>query len=215
MFSKIRHIFWDWNGTLLDDVRASVNAINSLLAARHLAPLSIAEYRRIFGFPVANFYRAIGFELEQEDWHQLAVDFHRLFLADPSIRLHAHATATLHTLHAAGLGQSLLSASEASILKRMVSEYQVGDFFSQVCGIDNLYGNSKLALGHQLLTKLALPPTSILVIGDSLHDFEIATALGASCLLISHGHQSAARLRQSGAPLLESLRDLPHWLTTA
>ena len=29
-----RHIVWDWNGTLLDDVLASVNTINRLLADR-------------------------------------------------------------------------------------------------------------------------------------------------------------------------------------
>ena len=52
-----------------------------------------------------------------------------------------------------------------------------------------------------------------LLIGDSLHDHEVAEALGVRCLLISQGHQSHARLAQCGAPVLHCLSDLHDWLT--
>ena len=211
---RFQHIIWDWNGTLLDDTQAGVNAVNAMLAARGLPAIDVTRYRELFGFPVRNFYSAVGFRLESEDWDAMAREFHDRFLADATLRLHAGATAALGYFQQAGIGQSVLSASEQSILDAMLADFGVRPFFSSVCGVDNLYGHSKLELGRALLRRLDLPPETVLMIGDSLHDHEVADALGARCLLIAQGHQSYARLARSGAPVLPSLAELPAWLSS-
>lgn len=38
------------------------------------------------------------------------------------------------------------------------------------------------------------------MIGDSVHDFEVAQALGVGCVLQSSGHQPPETLRRTGAP---------------
>ena len=212
---RLQHIIWDWNGTLLDDTQAGVNAINAMLAARGLRQIDIPTYRELFGFPVINFYRTIGFDIEQENWDAVAREFHDLFLADASIRLHSGATAALALVRQAGIGQSILSASEQSILASMLEAFGVTPYFSGIFGVDNLYGHSKLELGRALLKRLGLPPDSVLMVGDSLHDHEVAAALGVRCLLIAQGHQSHARLARSGAPVLRSLAELAAWLQTS
>lgn len=209
---RFRHIIWDWNGTLLDDTQAGVNAVNAMLAARGLPRLDLAAYRELFGFPVKNFYRAVGFRLDTEDWDAMAREFHDRFLADTTIRLHPHALPALNGFQAAGVGQSVLSASEQSILDAMLADFGITGFFSSACGVDNLYGHSKIELGHALLARLALSPDTVLLIGDSLHDHEVAEALGTRCLLIAQGHQSYARLARTGAPVLDSLAEIPAWL---
>ena len=78
---QYRHIVWDWNGTLLDDVQASVNTINQLLAVRSLPRTDASRYRELFGFPVRNYYTAIGFRLENENWDLLARTYHDIYLA--------------------------------------------------------------------------------------------------------------------------------------
>ena len=212
---RFQHIIWDWNGTLQDDTQAGVNAVNAMLTARGLPPLDITAYRAVFGFPVKTFYRAVGFRLEEEDWDRMAHEFHDRFLADTTLCLHAHAAQALACFQQAGIGQSVLSASEQSILDAMLAEYGITRFFRHACGVDNLYGHSKIELGHALLARLNLPPDGVLMIGDSLHDHEVAVALGTHCLLIAQGHQSYERLTRSGAPVLNSLADLPAWLATA
>jgi len=212
---RLQHVIWDWNGTLLDDTQAGVNAINVMLAARGLPQIDVPYYREVFGFPVINFYRAIGFNIEQENWDAVAREFHDLFLADPSIRLHADAAHALSLIRQSGIGQSVLSASEQSILSAMLEAFGVSRYFDGIFGVDNLYGHSKLELGHALLKRLGLPPDSVLMVGDSLHDHEVAVALGARCLLIAHGHQSYARLARSGAPVLHRLADMAAWTETA
>ena len=209
---RFQHIIWDWNGTLLDDTQAGVNAVNAMLRARRLPPLDLATYREVFGFPVKSFYRAVGFRLEEENWDAMAREFHDRFLADTTLRLHTHAAHTLTAIQQAGIGQSVLSASEQTILESMLADYDVTRYFNNVCGVDNLYGHSKLELGRLLLRRLNLPQDTVLMIGDSLHDHEVAAALGIPCLLIAQGHQSHARLANSGTPVLHSLAEVTAWM---
>ncbi len=73
-------------------------------------------------------------------------------------------------------------------------------------------GHSKREIGRALLRDLALAPETVLLIGDSLHDHEVAVDLGTACLLVAHGHQSRARLEQTGASVLDRLAEIPAWL---
>ena len=208
----IRHIVWDWNGTLLDDVQASVNTINQLLASRSLPPTDIACYRERFGFPVRNYYTAIGFRLEQENWNQLARTYHDLYLADRSIRLHPEAADVLRSCHDAGLGMSVLSAAEQSILEQMLTAAGIKDRFAFIHGVDNLHGHSKAEAGRALIRRLPDPPAQVLFVGDTLHDHEVAAGLGCPCVLIAQGHQSHARLLTAGCPVLHNLSGLTGFL---
>lgn len=212
MSHPYRQIVWDWNGTLLDDVQASVNAINVLLAERHLPTIDPVRYRECFGFPVRNYYLALGFRLEREDWNALARRYHDLYLADPTIRLWPEAVPVLRTCHASGLGMSILSAAEQSILDRMLEDAGVTDWFDRIHGVDNLDGRSKVDIGHALMQRIPCPAAQVLLVGDTLHDHEVAAALGCACVLISHGHQSHTRLLQSGCPVLKRLADLPAFM---
>lgn len=209
-----RHIVWDWNGTLLDDVQASVNTINRLLDARALPLISQADYREQFGFPVWNYYAAIGFRLETENLDQLARTFHDLFLADPAIRLRPEALPVLQHCRNAGLGLSILSASEQSILERMLADAGITACFDFIHGVDNLHGRSKVETGRALISRIPCPPTEVLFVGDTLHDHEVASQLGAACVLISQGHQSRRRLLTAGCPVLETLAEFPAFLKT-
>jgi phosphoglycolate phosphatase len=43
------------------------------------------------------------------------------------------------------------------------------------------------------------------LIGDTLHDFEIARMLGDDCILVAEGHQDRTRLLACGVPVVEEL----------
>ena len=205
---KIQHIIWDWNGTLLDDTLACVNVINHLLTTRGVPPIDMPHYREVFGFPVIDFYRRINFPLQHEDWDTLAREFHDLFLRDPAMRLHTDALDALDHLRRRRLPQSILSASEQGLLNRMLTDFGIRAYFTEVYGAGDFHGTSKLDLGRSLLRRLDLPPENALLIGDTLHDAEVAHALGIPCALIAQGHQSAPRLAQTGAPIFATLTDL-------
>ncbi len=206
---RISCIVWDWNGTLLDDVHASVSALNTLMAPRGLGPETVDRYRDRFGFPVRAYYQAAGFDLAHEDWDQLSRDYHDAYLAQPGLRLFDDARAVLNTFAACGIRQAILSSCEQSILDRLLREARLSGCFSHVSGADNLHGLSKADRGRKLLHSLECGAATTLMVGDTLHDHEVAAELGCRCILITRGHQSKPRLLSVGRPLLDHLEDLP------
>ncbi len=202
-----KHIIWDWNGTLLDDVDACVNSINRMLEPRSLPTITTQEYRDIFNFPVKSYYKDLGFDMENEDWDSMAKEFHRhyaLFSAEAKLR--KDAVETLTKLHKNGIPMSILSASEIGILERMLTTHNIRPFFDNVFGLDNLYASSKLERGQRLMQLIKTPPQDIFLIGDTNHDHEVAEELGINCIMLTGGHQSEARLK--GSKIIHSPKDL-------
>lgn len=204
-----RHVLWDWNGTLLDDTQACVNALNVLLAEHGLPSIDVPRYRQSFGFPVRAFYDSLGFVLAPDEWNGLARRFHDLYLDDPTPQLRPEAAAALARFRQAGIGQSILSACEQQILDRLLAQHDLTPLFAHVRGSTNLHGRSKVAEGYDLVGGLGLSPADVLLIGDTLHDQEVADALGCRCVLVANGHQSPERLRGAGRTVITSLACLP------
>lgn len=84
----------------------------------------------------------------------------------------------------------------------------MGPYFVRVLGLDDIWARSKLALGRRWLSELGLPAARILWVGDTLHDLEVAQALGVDCALVAAGHPSAQRLRQATAQVFGALTEL-------
>ncbi len=209
MMQHYRHIIWDWNGTLFDDAWLCIEIINELLARRGLPALDAAQYQASFTFPVKEFYRAVGFDFRREPFETPAAEFtaaydRRRFACD----LQPGARAALAAFSARGCDQSVLSAYEQTRLGEMVAYTGLHGCFSRLLGLNDHYSTSKVALGQRYIGELDCPPDDVLMIGDSLHDFETAEAMGIACLLIPSGHYSRARLAQCGAPVVESLAEL-------
>lgn len=204
--ATVRHIIWDWNGTLLDDQQACVDAINMLLARRQLPQVTTQHYLNIFDFPVRNYYLKLGFDFSKEDWDAVAVEYHAAYAStSPGAPLRAGTRAALETLKERGIGLSVLSACELTLLKRMMSERGIIDFFEHIYGLTDLFANSKLDLGHTFLRKTGIPREGTLLIGDTIHDHEVAQGLGIACLLMTGGHQAESKLTRLGCPVVNDL----------
>ncbi len=193
--SKFKHIVWDWNGTILDDVDACVASINQMLAVRALPTISRSQYLEVFDFPVKKYYLDLGFDLKHEDWDAVAREFHRHYAEySQSSELRHDTLLALKKLHSLQIPMSILSACEISILNRMLEQHHIRQYFQKVYGLDNLYASSKLEQGQRLMQELKLSPADILLIGDTNHDYEVAQELGINCILLAGGHQAQPRL---------------------
>lgn len=208
----IRHVIWDWNGTLLDDVDASVTILAGLLAERGLPPVSRDEYRRRFGFPVQAFYEGVGFDFSQEPFAELS----RVFIARyraAALQLFPTAPRTLAAVEARGIGQLVVSAMQTDLLGAMLTEHGIARHFSHVRGRDDLSAESKVDLGLATVRELDLPVRETLLVGDTLHDHEVGRAIGCRVVLFAHGHQEHDRLAATGAPVVTALPQILEHLT--
>ena len=201
--ARYRHIIWDWNGTLLDDVQACADAINILLARREMPAITLEQYLTVFDFPVRNYYLKLGFDFTRDRWDDVAVEYHKAYAQTSAASPLRHGTFTaLNQLKARGIGISVLSACELRLLKRMMTQRGILDHFEHIYGLSDLFAHSKLDLGHALLKQASLSQADTLMVGDTTHDYEVAQALGIPCLLMSGGHQAESKLTGLGCPVL-------------
>ena len=183
-------IIWDFNGTLLDDVQTGIDSVNKLLCERGLGQITDKEhYRRVFRFPIIEYYRTLGFDFEREPYEALAPLWVSLYLENvKSAKVYPDVIDTLEFLRSIGVRQSVLSATERAMLERQLVDLKIGEYFDEVMGLDNIHAGSKLSLAYDWRARHE--GERVLLIGDTDHDMETARALGADCVLISRGHQS-------------------------
>lgn len=209
MISHKTTIIWDWNGTLVNDLSVCVQIINKMLEVRNLNQITIDDYQSIFTFPVKAYYLSLGFDFHKEDYRAVAKEYidqyNQLWHC---CTLQPQVQETLTKLKQKGYSQAILSAMEEQNLKQMVSHFKLDDFFQAIIGIENNLAESKVSQGKRLLTILKKHPKDICMIGDTLHDAEVAKHIGCECILISHGHHSHEKLKTTGLPVIKHLREL-------
>lgn len=207
--NKYKHVIWDWNGTILDDLFLCVDIMNGMLDRNNLPQISIEKYRDIFTFPVSDYYKKTGLNLENNGFKILGREFiDKYELGRNGCSLHNGVLDCLKKFKTRDLSQSVLSAYSHDTLVEALNHFGIIEYFDSIAGLDNIYAGSKLENGKMLVISIGIPPEEILLIGDTTHDYEVASELGVDCILISHGHQSKEILLQCGTPVIDSYDDL-------
>jgi phosphoglycolate phosphatase len=109
----------------------------------------------------------------------------------------------------------VLSALRQDLLENALERNGLREFFDLVYGVDNLDGASKLDRGRELIAALGPDAQDAVLIGDTLHDAEVAKALGIDCVLVSCGHQTPERLAAAGCKVVPSIMDAVNLAATA
>ncbi|MFZ2955955.1 MAG: HAD family hydrolase [Candidatus Ozemobacteraceae bacterium] len=209
IWEKWDQFLWDWNGTLLNDLDVCVEIINECLAKRSLPILTRERYLEIFEFPVMNYYRALGFDFDKESFESAGQEFidaygKRMF----ECSLQPEAIKILEKIRSLERPQFILSALHHGSLTRIIEHFRIGSFFTDVRGLDDFFAHSKVDLGKRLVAESVKPHARTVMIGDTLHDYETAQAIGVDCILVAGGHNSFERLVKTGVPVYHSLGEL-------
>lgn len=198
---KYEYILWDFNGTILDDVQTGIDSVNFLLRNRQLPEIPSKEaYRKMFGFPIRDYYGRLGFDFSKEPYETVAVEWVDQYLSRvKDAPLCAGVLSALAFFREKGIKQSILSATQLEMLEGQLQALGIRDYFEEVMGLDNIYATSKEALA--LSWKKRHPGVQAVMVGDTVHDYEVAKAMGVDCVLISGGHQPEATLVRCGCPV--------------
>jgi phosphoglycolate phosphatase len=209
MINNYKHVIWDWNGTLLNDVDLCIDIINGILVKRKLQALSPDDYKRIFTFPVKDYYTSAGLDFTLDTFEVLGsewmVEYEKR--RDESC-LYDGVNDILSYITNCGIKQSVLSAYMQNTLEDIINLMGLSDYFTHISGLDHIYAHGKIETGKALIKKIGLTKSEVVLIGDTIHDFEVASEIGAECILIASGHQSRERLLTCGVPVLDSIMNL-------
>ena len=205
-----KYIIWDWNGTILDDLQVNFEVENTLLSRRGRKLIKdIGEYHEKFQFPIIKFYESLDFDLENEKFEDIAreyvLEFDERFY---ELEVFPDAETIIREFKYKGIEQIILSQTEQRWLEKQVSYHDMAYLFTDLLGARDIYVKGKVGIALEWITKNNIDTAQVLMVGDTLHDFEVAETLGCDCILIARGHQPKEKLLTTGAVVLDTIEEL-------
>ncbi|MER8044188.1 HAD hydrolase-like protein [Streptomyces sp. NPDC094032] len=205
-----KHLVWDWNGTLLDDIGAVIGATNAAFAELGLEPITLERYRELYTVPVPKFYeRLMGRLPTSEEWTVMDGAFHRHYWQRAEgCGLTAGAAELLAGRQASGFTQSLLSLAPHEELLPLVRRHGIAERFLRVDGrVDRSTDGKSANMVRHLAALEGVPAERVVVIGDAADDAVAAAHVGARAVLYTGGSHSRASLERVGVPVVDSLAE--------
>ena len=207
---KYKYIIWDWNGTILDDLTANFEVENLLLQRRGIRLIKdIDEYKEKFQFPIIRFYESLDFDLENERFEDIAreyvLEFDEKFY---ELETFPDAENVIREFKYKGIEQIILSQTEQRWLEKQVAFHDMDYLFTELLGARDIYVKGKVGIALEWITRNDIDTADVLMVGDTIHDYEVAETLGCDCILIARGHQPKEKLLNTGTVVLDTIEEL-------
>ncbi len=205
---RYHYIFWDFNGTVIDDVQNALGCVNDLLERKNRKPITLSDYYNYVETPIIGFYRHI-LPPEELNFEEISRDYHRDYAKRINeTHLAEGAYELMHSLKDRGAHQYIVTANHIDEVTNLVERFGIAECFEQILGAQNTLAESKTERAKRLFDSLDINPNDAIFIGDTLHDLETANALGIDCVLMEYGHQGRKLLREHNAYTVATLREV-------
>ena len=163
--------------------------------------------------PVRDFYTALGVDLNVYKYETISrIWLDRFNQYAVSVGLVPGALELTARMKAAGFTQSILSASYEKSLLEQCGALGLCAYMDDIGGLGDESAQKKTDIGRKQLEKLGLQGADCVLVGDMVADSELADALGAKCVLVPWGHNSAERLERTGRTVVHDMDELERTL---
>ena len=205
----MQYVIFDFNGTVLDDIDVCLKAENYTIEHFGLKrePLTRDEYLHIFTFPVKDYYRNVGFDWNVYSYEEVGKYWFDWYCAlKGEYKIHDGVIELLEENRRKGIKNIVLSASNLDALKQQLEELKIAEYFDEVLGIDNIYAGSKENIALDWIKDKNRE--ECVMLGDTLHDLEVANAMGIRCILVANGHQAKEILTEKSDDVVDDIREV-------
>ena len=205
----MKHIIWDFNGTLLSDAQLGVDCDNHVFDTLGLPRITIDDYRRHMTMPVRDFYTALGVDLNVYPYETISriwLDMFNQYAV--GVGLVPGVLDVIRCAAEMGYTQSILSASYEKSLMEQCEALGLVPYMKEISGLGDESAQKKTDIGRRQMERLGLDAGETVLIGDMVADSELANVLDVACILVPWGHNDEARLAATGRAVAKSCGEL-------
>ncbi len=214
--SPKKHIFWDWNCTLLDDAQVILDCVNLSLAKWAPAPITMQRFREIDSTSLHDLYRSAG--VQEKDIPQALLEERDLFhdsyepRAD-RVPLRKGAADLLCNLKANNIANVIVSNHIADQIVRVLKLREIHHYFDEVLAYADrkiqFRGTTKKERLQLYAKQNNVALSDSIIVGDTVEEIEIGREIGLRSISITGGLTSEERLHAAKPDhLVHSLDDL-------
>jgi phosphoglycolate phosphatase len=207
-------LVFDWDGTLIDSAGAIVWCIQSACRDLGLPVPDDARASHVIGLGLQDALAYAIPGLAPSEYGRVVERYRHHFLArDPQIPLFPGAQAMLSGLRESGHLLAVATGKSRAGLARALDNTGLRPLFDSSRCADQCAPKPAPDMLRELMAELGTSETNTLMIGDTVHDLQMAARAGVQAVAVSYGAHSKADLAAL-APLacLESIDELTRWL---
>jgi phosphoglycolate phosphatase len=211
-------VIFDFDYTLADSSQGAIDCINFALNEMGLDQVSAEAACRTIGLSLSETFLTLG---KHHESHRCD-EFHRLFVrrADEIMVgltvLYEPVPFAMEALRELGLRLGIVSTKYRRRIVEVLKREGLDHLFEVVIGGDEVAQHKPHPQGlFRAMQKLECSPSSVVYVGDSVVDAELAKRAGVSLIVVLSGVTPREDF-DSYEPLavLESIRELPQFLAT-
>lgn len=207
-------VVFDWDGTVMDSTHSIVAAIQGACADLELPIPSATDASWVIGLSLESaLYRCVPtltadqlpFFLERYRYHFLR--------RDPEIKLFDGIVGLLDTLRGREVTLGVATGKSRVGLDRVLGTMQLNDYFHTTRCADESFSKPHPAMLLEIMAELDLEPRRVLMVGDTSHDVQMATAAGVDSMAVTYGaHDKRTLLQSEPTVMVASVPEMQAWL---
>lgn len=207
-------VVFDWDGTVMDSTHSIVAAIQGACADLELPIPSATDASWVIGLSLESaLYRCVPtltadqlpFFLERYRYHFLR--------RDPEIKLFDGIVGLLDTLRGRKVTLGVATGKSRVGLDRVLGTMQLHDYFHTTRCADESLSKPHPAMLLEIMAELDLEPRRVLMVGDTSHDVQMATAAGVDSMAVTYGaHDKRTLLQSEPTVMVASVPEMQAWL---
>lgn len=193
----IRHIIFDFDGTLVDTAPLITSTMMTTISELNLPGRSLDECRATIGLRLVDIPATLwpdrpGLGEIYADTYRRIFDRQKLQIP---VKCFPGVIETLRELHSRGFGMAIASSRSHHSLAEYCTEFGLDDVFTCLTGGDDVT-NGKPAPDPVLTIcrHTGWLPADTLVVGDAIFDIEMGHNAGTETCAVTYGNQTARQL---------------------
>lgn len=214
---KYEAIIFDWDGTLVDSAQRIVESMQCAAQDSALQLKTPDDIRQIIGLGLPEAIQALWPSVlvgsAQNDVMRKQYNAHFLAEVRPAVQFFPYAQSLLMGLGESGYDLAVATGKSRGGLDRAFRELKVGHLFRDSRCADETRSKPHPLMLHELSSALGVPLASMLMVGDTEFDLNMANNAGVDCVALSHGAHSLSQLRAcKPLDIFSNLKDLHDWI---
>jgi phosphoglycolate phosphatase len=207
-------IVFDWDGTLADSTALIVHAIQRAFAEVGLPVPDRAAASYVIGYGLADAMRYLAPDATPAQVAGIVEAYRDFYLSrDGEICLFDGVADSLAALKAEGHLLAVATGKSRKGLDRALVATGLGAYFDLTRCADECHSKPHPQMLHEILEELDQPPERAVMVGDTVHDLQMAANAGVPAVGVSYGaHEKQSLAALSPLAIFDAYLDFHDWV---